>query len=234
MLCCADVPSRLTENAPLRGSFVPWNIWRKRALSHEQLLASRKPLIAQVRLRGRLLTILGARPRRVVNTFPLSQLASGCALLTWRYLLTSRLLPYSMTHEMTSHLDGSQERNKLLILQEFAAFVSKMSCFQFSLCAGEQHVYFALVFRIFFFKHTWPLKEMICMWSWYTEDRSRGSCVTLGRGPGLTWTPSWRHWGCLHRAPGDRWSEAFIVSSAKSVSSHHCHWFGLHNFILWF
>lgn len=116
MLCCAEVPSRLTENAPLRGSFVPWNIWRKQTLSHEQLLASRKPLIAQVRLRGRLLTILGARPRRVVNTFPLSQLASGCALLTWRYLLTSRLLPYSMTHEITSHLDGSQERNKLLIL----------------------------------------------------------------------------------------------------------------------
>ena len=64
--------------------------------------------------RGGLLAVVCARPRRAVDAFPLSQLAFGRALLTWRYL-TSRLLPYSMTHWMTSHRDVSQERHKLLI-----------------------------------------------------------------------------------------------------------------------
>lgn len=90
-----------------------------------------------------------------------------------------------------------------------------MSYFQFFLCAGEQRVYIALVFRIFFFKHRRPLKETFACDLSVLEDGSRGSRLKLGRGPGVQGSlgpllsllnPILVHRGRLHRVPGDHWS----------------------------
>lgn len=93
--------------------------------------------------------------------------------------------------------------------------LSKMSYFQFSLCAGEQHIYIALVVRIFFFKHMRPLKETFAGELSVLEDGSRGSRLKLGRGPGVQGSLGAPvsllnlilvHRGRLHGVPGDCWS----------------------------
>lgn len=150
MLCCAGGAFQAYWNAsPCGVPFLcPLKYLKEANLSHEQLWLLGSRSLPRSGWEGVCWPSWVPAPGEWLT---LSAQPAGLwmCVVNLKVLINWSSVTHSMTHEITSHLDGNVRTN-CWFFQEFAAFVSKMSCFQFSLCAGEQHIYFALVFRISF------------------------------------------------------------------------------------